>query len=302
MIGAYGVRLACLCLASYFAVQLAVGLLLRSLAPLLVQMIHDVTPRLAARILLILRFTPAVSGLFVVAALCIPSYISFEPGGTGEEIGFVCLAVAFLGLAVWLVAVASGTRQLLRSRRRIREFGTLASPVVAIVGIVRTRLLVSPAVVDALDREQLDAALRHERAHGAAHDNLKRLLFAFTPGLLPGWNGFEAVERQWARFSEWAADDEAVKGDVERAVALASALVCVARLGTVSLPLASSMLDNCDLAERVDRLLAPKPVLRHEMGAEVVEMMAVLAVALAAGIVLRPGTLETAHRLLEHLL
>jgi len=302
MTGEYGLRLVCLCLASYFVVQLVVGLVLRGMAPWTFRVVSDVAPRVSARILLILRFAPAISGLFVVAAICIPSYIWFEPRESAEEIGFVCLAAAMFGLAVWLVAIVGGSRQLVRSRRRIREFGTTASPVVAIVGILRTRLLVSPAVVEALDREQLDAALRHERAHGAAHDNLKRLLFAFTPGLLPGWNGFETVERQWARFSEWAADDDAVKGDAERAVALASALVCVARLGTAPVPLASSMLDGSDLAERVDRLLAAKPVPRHDGGAEMLEMMVVLGAALATGIAARPGTLESAHRLLERLL
>ena len=109
---------------------------------------------------------------------------------------------------------------------------------------------------------QLAAALRHEEAHRISRDNLKRLLLLLAPGLLPGLHGFGAIERGWARFSEWAADDDAVAGDAHRSLSLAAALVRVARMGgsaPVS-PLTAAFLgDSREISARVDRLLSPAP-------------------------------------------
>jgi hypothetical protein len=300
MIGEYGVRLVCFCLASFFAVQLAAGVLLRLVARWLGPAAERMQPRVAARVLLALRWTPAGLALFVVGALCIPSYLWFEPGDTVEELGLTGVIGAILALAVLAMAMVHGFRQVMTSRRRVREFGTGSRPVVAVAGFLRPRLLISPVVRDALSAEQLDAAVAHERAHGAAHDNLKRLLLAFTPGLLPGVNGFAAVERQWSRLTEWAADDDAAAGDPDRALALAAALVRVARLGTVAVPLTSSMLDGDDLTQRVDRLLHPVAPVRGRVSAAVASMAAV-ALMVLVGLALRPATLESAHDLLERL-
>ncbi len=302
MMSEYTMRLVCLCLASFFVVQLAAGAAVRLAVPYAARVFRRIRPRLAARALLLLRWIPAAMGLFAVGALCVPSYLRFEPGDTDEEIGLACLIGAGLALAIWIGALVQGLRQVLRSRRCIRNFESGGRPLVALAGILRTRLLISPAVVDALPGEQLDAALCHERAHEAAHDNLKRFLLAFTPGLLPGINGLAAVERQWARFTEWAADDDAVAGDADRALALASALVRVARLGSASVPLASSLLDGDDLSERVGRLLYPAvPEPARRSGSVLAAGAATAGIAALAGLALRPATLESAHELLEHL-
>jgi hypothetical protein len=152
----------------------------------------------------------------------------------------------------------------------------------------------------------LAAALRHEDAHRRARDNFKRLLLAAAPGLLPRVHGFAALERGWARMSEWAADDESVGGDPLRSLALADALVRVARLGT---PVRTTALevsfcgDGSDLACRVDRLLHPRrfppepaPRMRILTAAATVTVMASVA-----GLTLQTQTLASAHRLLEYL-
>src|SRR5665647_2521347 len=83
--------------------------------------------------------------------------------------------------------------------------GCAPAPLLALVGVFVSRLAISRPVIGALSAAQMAAALRHEEAHLVSHDNLKRLLMLLAPGLLPGFHGFDAIERGWARFTEWAA-------------------------------------------------------------------------------------------------
>ncbi|MBS1859111.1 MAG: hypothetical protein JST11_27305 [Acidobacteria bacterium] len=301
MTGAYISRLLGLSLATFFLVQLAVGAAAVAMAPLVLRAAARMRARAAAQAMLWLRWAPAIAGLVVVGAVCVPSYLRFEPGNTGEEMGPVCVAGAVLALAVWAGAMVRGFGRVALSRRRLRGGAGERGPLVAMAGILRPRLVISPAVVEALSAEEMDAAMRHERAHGTAHDNLKRLLLAFTPDLMPGARGFAGVERQWARFTEWAADDDAVAGDRNRALALAGALVRVARLGSSPAPLASCLLEGDDLCERVERLLDPAPERAAERRGLLRTASAVAAVAMAAGLAWSPAALEAAHHLLEHL-
>src|SRR4029077_12109018 len=96
--------------------------------------------------------------------------------------------------------------------------------------------------------------------HRISRDNLKRLLLMLAPGLIPFVNPWQRLERSWARFTEWAADDMAVVGHPGRSLALASALVRVARAGPYPYPpplVASLVGSGADLAARVNRLLDP---------------------------------------------
>ena len=125
-----------------------------------------------------------------------------------------------------------------------------------------------------------------------------------TPGLLPGFHGFQQLERGWARFIEWSADDEAVGGDNQRSLSLAAALVRMARLGgTQATPLTASFLSDCgEVSARVDRLLspvapAPLPGVRPAIVA--------IAVAISAGLagcMLHPSTLAYTYRILEEVI
>ena len=232
----YFARLICLSLAAFFVVHLLVGLAIWRAAPMAARVAGRLRPRLAARILLALRFLPMALGLFVVAALCVPSYLHLEPCEGVEEVGWAGVAAAGMAMASGGIAIFRGVRAVLRSRQLIER----DVPLFAITGIVRPRLVVSSAIRRHLTRDQLRVALHHERAHGAAWDNGKRLLLAFTPGLLPGVHGFTALERQWSRFTEWAADDDAIQGDPERSLSLAAALVRMARMGSRPVPLATT--------------------------------------------------------------
>ena len=100
--------------------------------------------------------------------------------------------------------------------------------------------------MNALSEEQKEAAFRHEAAHRVSRDNLKKFLFLLAPDILPMVSGLSNLERGWARFTEWAADDQAVDGDPQRALSLAAALVKVAKMGVHPTPsyLLSSLVDD----------------------------------------------------------
>ena len=272
--------------------------------------------------LLMLRLLPATLALALVAGLCVPSYLLLEEEGSAERVGALCLAAAMVAAAMWTVAMVRSVRAAARSVRHERAWersGSRSSldgarnpvwivdspaPLLALAGVLRPQLVISRTAAAALSGEQLRAALRHEEAHRAAHDNLKRLLLLLAPGLLPGWNGFQALERGWFRLTEWAADDDAVAGNPRVSLSLASALVRMARIGGTPEPeplTVAFLADGDDLSARVDRLLRPAatlPAARRRSTLVMTVMLAVLFVAAS----LQPETLESAHRLMEHLL
>lgn len=323
MTAPYLLRLLCICLASFFLIHLAVGLVVWLLTPVVLRVAERLRPRQAARCLLALRMSPAALAAAAVAGLCVPSYLWLEPAATSEEVGTACLAAALFCVACWAPALARSWRAASRTLGYIRYcrmvgrqtcLGAEAStawvvegpaPFLVLAGIIHPRLMVSSDVVAALSAEQLAVALRHEHAHRVSRDNLKRLLVLLTPDILPFWSTFERLEHGWNRFTEWAADDHAVAGDSDRSLSLAAALVRVARMGACpqTAPLVTSLLaDNDDLAARVDRLLQEAPGGVEERTRPVLAIGA--GIAACAGIVgamLHPATLYSVHDLLEHL-
>jgi hypothetical protein len=321
----YLARLVCLCLAAFFLVHAALGLAVSTLNPWAVRAARRMAPARGARLLLALRLFPCGFALFAVAGLCTPSYLWLEPKGAPEPVGPACLAAAALGLAIWAVSLGRAARALARSLRHLRrcreQHGEVrlpgeraavwvveeAAPCVMLAGVLRPRIVISRNVAAALPAAQLAVVIRHERAHGKARDNLKRLVLLMAPGMLPWAPGFRTLERAWAKISEWAADDRAAAGKVRRSLELAAALVRVARLGSaVSAPaLATSLMaDDTDLAERVDRLLRPmrraagrahrEPVLAASGG--------LLLTGALAAVTAHPVTLHSAHEFLEFLI
>src|SRR5205823_6230938 len=118
-------------------------------------------------------------------------------------------------------------------------------------GLFRPVAIVSRDVVAALSEEQMEAAILHEKSHAKSHDNLKRLAILLAPAVFP----LARIEAAWRKFAEWAADDLAVAGDRARSVALAEALVRVARIGRPQqMALATSLLGD-NFSARVERLV-----------------------------------------------
>jgi hypothetical protein len=298
----YVLRLLWLCLASFFLLHLAFALAVSAVAPWAIRHAQRMRAQAGARLLLALRLLPAGLASIVVAGICAPSYLWLEPDASAEEVGLVFLGVALVGGGLWAAGLVRAARAAVRSRRWLRDCPRMIqsdAPVLMLAGVLRPRLVVSRGVVGALAPEQLSVALRHEWAHRISHDNLKRLVLLGMPDVLPGVHGLRALDLAWARLAEWAADDRAVGGSSQRSLALAAALVRVARMGSAPRHPAvatSLMADGQELAARVDRLL--HPAVRPETSRIWLAGAAACGVALAAA-ALQPETLRAAHGLLE---
>jgi Zn-dependent protease with chaperone function len=310
MTPSYVSRLLLLSAGSFFLVWMAAAALVSWIAPVAIRRAGFMRPRRAARLLLALRLLPAALAATIVALLCVPSYLRFEPHIPTEEAGFACLAAAILGVAICAFAIYKAGSALLLSSIFLRRCGGRESLVagekawivadgagLALAGIVHPRLLISERALEDLSADQLALALRHEHAHRASRDNLKRLLIQLAPAVFPR---LRTLEDAWVRFAEWAADDQATERDPERSATLAAALVCVARLQSdIALPplVTSLVAADEDLAHRVDRLL-DTPVLREPNRG--FEAIAFGSTALLIGLLAM--NLRIVHILLENLL
>ena len=323
----YLLKLVCLGLASFFLVHLALGLVVGAATPLVLRMAARARPALAARLLFFIRMFPAGFGVLIVAGLCVPSYLWLEPKtATSEGIGWLCLGFSMLTVLLWAAAIRRGVLAMARSIRYLQlchrngrqtEVPGESLPVwvveepaalFAMAGITHPSLLISRQAMSALSMDQLAAALRHERAHWTSRDNLKRLLLLLAPGMLPFLHGFGTLERSWARYTEQAADDRAVAGDVGRSLSLATALVNVSRLGITqraSSLVAPLLAGDDDLAARVQRLLTAAPQADNASGGWMGCLITGAVVMLSAGVIaigLQPALLYPVHRFLEHLI
>lgn len=292
----YLFKLSCLSLAVFFIVHTAAALCVNLIAPFALRAAARMRAHAAARFLLVIRLAPPGLALFAVAALCLPSYLRFEPEAAAEAVGPICLicaALAVLLLARSLSRLVFAIRNTLAWLRRAEGANTIA-----LAGFLRPRVIVADAVVRALPGDELDAVIRHERAHAASLDNWKRVLITLAPETLPFLAArFTLLEDAWKKFSEYSADDRAAAGDPADCVALASALVRVARLGPAPAPSPLvTFLTEGDLAARVDRLLAgPQPGSPDRW-------TPVLLIAAIATLLLSPAALMPVHELLECLM
>jgi len=319
----YIFKLLCLSLATFSLIYAMVGCAIMGYSRRAFREAGKMNSRTAANYLLFLRLLPAGSAALAVIGFCVPSYLLFEPEATQESVGLICLTAAAMGAVMWTTALFEGMRGTARHLRFVRKCGRAGheqwipgesraawvlegtGPLLALTGFFRSRIVVSEPIVSALTEPEMAMVLRHEQAHRASHDNLKRLLLLWSPGLPSFTNGFRELDLAWARFAEWAADDAAAAGDPQRALALAEALVRVARMGAAGQP---SALVNTLVTEgfsvRVDRLLREpvhQPIPKWRQPALMIAACIVPAGVLIS-VFLRPATLSFVHRLLENLL
>jgi Zn-dependent protease with chaperone function len=233
--------------------------------------------RLAASAdLLALRLLPAAGAVLLVLTVVLPAFLSQEPHQVRETAGpmlVVLGALSFVALAhgIWRGWQAcAAARALLRHcgppRRWLVAGGQkvhvvdVPEPLVAVIGGWRPRIVAAECVIGACSPEEFQQVMAHEAAHVSARDNLKQLLLIASPDLL-AWTPVGAVLAQrWRAAAEIEADQRATQNDSRRRLALAAALIKVARalgareggLPVLSLPVASD-----DVGGRVRQLLAP---------------------------------------------
>ncbi len=234
--------------------------------------------RLTSGDLLAARLFPVGGGLIVALTGVLPAFLLYEPAHEPEAIGPLVIAFALLALATLLHGVARGGRAYLAARRILRDVGSLepgsapqgeafalvdaAEPIVAVVGGWRPRIIAARSVLAVCEPDEWRQVLAHEAAHVVALDNLKFLLLLASPDAL-AWTPLAAsLKARWRAATEFEADERAAGGDPRKRIALASALLKVARLSSggrgpraeLSISVASA-----DVEERVRRLLRHEP-------------------------------------------
>lgn len=230
----------------------------------------------AAADLLTLRLLPVAGALVFAVMIVLPAFLSYEPHRDRETAGpllLILAAVALftLGHGIWRGWRAwNAARALLRAcgpaKRCVVENGCsvqvvdIAKPIIGVIGSWRPQVVTAECVISACTRDEFQQVVAHEAAHVSARDNLKLLLLLACPDVL-AWTALgAALSERWRAAAEFAADQRATGDDPQKRVALASALIKVARLfdkgdrswHALAMPVA---LD--DVEGRVRQLLAP---------------------------------------------
>jgi len=307
-----------LALAAFLAVYLAAS----GLAALVWRTARADFGRFAARAragsVFLLRVFPAAAASVAVLGVFLPAFHRFEPRESGEVVAPSLALLAVLAAALLARAVARGWRASRDTRRvlrawladarpvrlpgiRIRAYAIRSEfPVVSVVGVFRPRVFVSERVLCECTTEELSAMARHERGHLAAFDNLKRLLLRVCPMPLPSMD--RDLDRHWQEACEEAADDYVAGGSVPAALALATALVRIARMArgqVAALPVAS-LYEGGAIERRVRRLLGGSPRGANGTRWLAVARGLVLVPFVLAFAVLRDGNLlHSVHHLIE---
>jgi Zn-dependent protease with chaperone function len=226
--------------------------------------------------LLALRLLPAAGGLLIMLTVVLPAFLSQEPHQQREAVGpwlFVLAALSLVAVGdgvwrAWRACVA--TRALLRqcgpARRWLIENGQTvkvvgaAEPIIALFGTWGSQIVAAECVVCACSTDELQQVIAHEAAHASARDNLKQLMLLASPDVLAWTRIGAALTRRWRAAAELEADQRATENDPRRRLALAAALIKVARAvgacDSAHLTLSMSIASD-DVEGRVRRLLAP---------------------------------------------
>jgi len=250
------------------------------------------------------RALPTAAGL-AAATLALLAYLAFERRGN-EPVGLLipmlsALAVAGLGVgALRLVRTLLTTRAavtrwmatavpIARPGLRLPLFAVeSAFPIVAVVGVLRPRIIIARSVLAACPDDELRAILMHERHHVERRDNLKRALLVMLPDPLTLLPASSRLLAAWRDAGEDAADECADRLGEGGRPALAQALLRVARLasstGAPALIPASALYSGGNLERRVRRLLAPSTSQPRRAGTWVTPLLLGVSVAALAAL------------------
>ena len=282
------------------------GLVTSLLVPTLAARLTTPLAAIRARRLAHLRLLPSAVAL-AVGAVATLAFTAFEPRQTGEYMGWLMPATAALGGLVLAAGVWRAIGVVLTTRRLtaawVADAGpltlpgvrvpvlavTTAFPVVAVVGVLKPRVIIARSVLASCSAEELQAVLAHEQGHIDRRDNLRRLLLSASPDMLAWLPASSRMVAAWRTAAEEAADDDAARAGAHGRTSLASALVKVARLASgrpAATPMpASALFSGDDLDRRVRRLLEPGPSTAAPRRRGIV-VAALAAVTVAAGLAL----------------
>lgn len=268
------------------------------------------------------RTTPPVASSTAPEVTTIPSVVSTSVSPVGLPSDYIVLAwlTGTLAMAARLLIGLLGGWRLIRSATEIRDKQVLGTfriqveelrfrfvPAIAwcervavpvVVGIIKPAVLLPPALLTALEPEQLQAILVHELAHVRRFDPLLNLLqrsiecvFFFHPAV---WY----VSRLVSREREICCDDMVVKSGT-RPVTYAAALVRVGELCSrrVASPgLAATGSSGSEFKQRVLRLLSPEPTVHAGSGFALFAMLLVVLGSAGAAYAWLPQSDKDAQR------
>jgi Zn-dependent protease with chaperone function len=264
------------------------------------------------------RLLPAMGSATLVLTVVLPAFLLYESPHAQDHPGPLLVASALFALLVLGDGARRGwrawraTRALLRGSQPLhthRAAGetevtviNVKEPLVGVVGSWKQRIVAARCVAAACDHEEFRQVLAHEAAHMDSRDNLKLLLLLTMPDALAWLPTGRALTEHWRAATELEADERASGSDPRQRVALASALIKVARLSIASgrpprkpgrAPQPGTPLIG--LEQRIRRLLAPSPAIRRNFARRRVLTCALLVPLLAVPLY------ASVHRLIEAL-
>jgi Zn-dependent protease with chaperone function len=263
--------------------------------------------RLPSGALLVLRLLPSVGALFLTLTVVLPAFLIYERAHDVEPVGPWLVVLVILALATVGHGILRGWRACRAAAALLRNLGPgdrcsvmvgqdvdvvqVPEPMVAVVGAWRPRIVAASSVRAACSDEEFRLVVAHEAAHLAAHDNLKLLLLLVSPDALAWMPAGDAVIARWRAAAELEADARASGPDRRKRIALASALIKVARLANTGrrCPLLAMPIAADDVAGRVRRLLAPPSTPRKPLHQRAVMAGALL---IAIGVVPLYGAVQ----------
>jgi Zn-dependent protease with chaperone function len=187
-----------------------------------------------------------------------------------------------------LVATPPDTGTPPRLARASGEVVMLDHPVAVAYCVpgVRPRVVLSHAVLDLLDEQELAAVLAHEHAHANGHHDLVVQPFVAWQRTFPGFTPARAATRGVALLVEMLADDAAARRTAPRTVAAALTRLGAAR-ATMPGTLGATAVPQGEIVARVRRLLAPPAPVRARVTLAVYAL-ALALVAVPTVLLLRP--------------
>jgi hypothetical protein len=329
----YFMRMACVVLVAVGLTQAASELVLWAAAKPIFRLLAPLSARSRERSLYLIQLTPFLLAVGLTCLVCVPGYVRNETNLAFEAVGWPCLLLAG-GVLAWFASTAlRGLRVVVRTvifsnACKTGGAGTLRAltrtPVVslpdaghrvALVGLVHPWIFISTDLLTdgGLSPLALDLVFEHERSHAVHGDNWKLLSLYCLPCLNFSLTGGGTWLQQWQSAAEWAADDDAVRGDLGRALLLAQTLVAFARrlAGAPAPAMVSTafVCGNKGFELRVNRLLELSPASARGAGqALAVQDIGRLWAALTLTAMVLGGATAIAaltpwlHDLFEHLL